>query len=205
MAVPKPQKDNKYTYADYLSWPDDERWEIIDGVPYDMSPAPGRKHQEISGKIYRIIADYLDGQKCRVYYAPFDVRFPDKIKDSEPPQSDELTYTVVQPDILVVCDREKLDDKGCKGAPDICVEILSPSTSYKDETEKFRLYEKHGVREYWIVNTSLETIAVYRLENSEYGNPVIFKKRHILRSSALEGLELELAKVFSENEIYNKK
>ncbi len=223
MAVPKPKKGYKYTYADYLSWPDEERWEIIEGVPYpldfssefpdiqgeklvyNMSPAPGKKHQEILGIIFNELYNNLKGKKCSVFTSPFDVRFPDKAKDSETPQSDELTYTVVQPDLLVVCNREKLDDKGCKGAPDICVEILSPSTSYKDETEKFRLYEKNGVREYWIVNPSLETIAVYTLESSEYGNPVIFKKRDILRSSVLEGLELELARVFSEKEIYKEK
>lgn len=126
--------EQKYTYADYKTWNDDERWEIIEGVPYKMdfsdkynfkcmSPAPMRVHQKISGNLFRKIGNHLEGKPCQVYAAPFDVRFLD-YED----QSDEAIETVVQPDIIVVCDEKKLTDYGCKGVPDIVIEILSPST-----------------------------------------------------------------------------
>ena len=115
-----------YTYGDYLSWPDEERWELIDGIPHSMSPAPSRVHQEISMELARQIANHLIGKNCRVYAAPFDVRLP---KGGE---KDEQIETVVQPDLVVVCDESKLDERGCKGPPDLIIEILSPHTAAKD-------------------------------------------------------------------------
>ena len=161
--------DEKYNYADYLTWTDEnERWEIIEGVPYMMSPAPRRKHQKVSGELFGIIWDYLKGKKCEVYSAPFDVRLGEK-------NNDEEVETVVQPDISVICDEEKLDDKGCMGAPDLIVEILSPSTSKKDKFEKFYLYEKYGVREYWLVEIEEKLITVFKLQkDGKYGRPDIY-------------------------------
>jgi len=126
--------EKRYRYSDYEKWPDDERWEIIAGEAWDMSPAPGTGHQAIVMVLSVIISNYFNKQRCRVFPAPFDVRFPDS-RDA----STDDTDTVVQPDISVICDPSKIDKKGCKGAPDIVVEILSPSTGYKDETAKFKL------------------------------------------------------------------
>jgi len=184
--------DKKFSYADYLSWPDDERWEIIKGVAYDMSPAPAREHQRVSAIIFAKIYNFLSNKKCEVYFAPFDVRLGET-KD----EADEEIETVVQPDIVVICDQNKLDKRGCLGAPDITVEILSPSTSYKDQTEKLLLYEKHGVKEYWIVNPDAKYVMIYRLEGVKYGKPEYLTENDILESRALEGLKINLSEVWA--------
>ena len=137
---------NYYTYADYLTWDEGERVEILYGEPV-MSPAPNRRHQDISRQLVRQIGNFLDGKPCKLYYAPFDVRLFEK--DGDPPEDVD---TVVQPDIAVICDESKLDDAGCKGAPDLIIEILSQSTRTHDKTRKYRLYQRAGVREYWIVD-----------------------------------------------------
>ena len=135
--------NKKFSYSDYLNWPEDERFELIDGVAYDMSPAPGTEHQSVSFELAGILYNFLKNKKCRAFSAPFDVRLPDMEKTA-----DSETFTVVQPDITVICDENKIDERGCKGAPDVVIEILSQSTAYRDETEKLRLYEKHKVKEY---------------------------------------------------------
>ena len=139
-----------YTYKDYVLWPDEERWELINGAAFNMSPAPSRFHQKISGTLFSKIHHYLEGKPCEVYHAPFDVRLPE---GNEP---EEDIITVVQPDIAIICDRSKLDDKGCKGSPDLVIEIVSPHTVSKDMKEKLALYEKHGVKEYWIIHKSMK-------------------------------------------------
>jgi len=148
--------DKTYTYSDYLSWDDGESWELINGTAYNMSPAPSRKHQEISVIITTFFFNYLKDKKCKVYAAPFDVRLP------EADENDADIKTVVQPDILVVCDESKLDERGMQGAPDLIVEITSPHTAHCDLKEKFYLYEKHRVKEYWIVHPYEETVLVYK-------------------------------------------
>jgi Uma2 family endonuclease len=158
------KQDKIYTYADYLSWPEEERWEIIDGQIYDMSPAPSRIHQELLSEILRQFANYLIDKPCRVYPAPFDVRFP-----GQQEQNQDRIINVVQPDITVVCDPEKLDDKGCLGAPDLVIEITSASTAKKDFNEKFHLYESFGVKEYWIVLPGENMVFVYTLSKNKYG------------------------------------
>lgn len=160
--------DQKYTYADYQKWDDDERWELIYGEAYNMSPAPRRRHQRISGEIYREIANYLNGKPCEVYNAPFDVRLP-LAKDD----SDIKIDTVVQPDIVVVCDQTKLDDAGCIGAPDLIIEIISESTANRDLKIKFNLYEQVGVKEYWIIFPDENVIQIFKLVNGEYGKPEV--------------------------------
>jgi Uma2 family endonuclease len=184
------QPDKKYTYADYLKWSDDRRWEIIEGTPYSMTPAPERIHQKISGILFNAIFNFLAGKGCEVYAAPFDVRLTEK------GTSDRMIDTVVQPDISVICDKNKLDDRGCIGAPDCIIEILSPSTSYKDETTKLKIYEKSGVREYWIVNTELATIMLYSLSGTQYGKPAFFHREDVIRSRVLKGFSLKLQEVF---------
>jgi Uma2 family endonuclease len=196
MAVPTPRSDYKYTYADYLLWPDEERWEIIDGIPYDMSAAPNSTHQRILMSLSSKIYNHIENRKCEVFPAPFDVRLSDDNLEAE-----DFIDNVVQPDISVICDPGKIDEKGCLGAPDICIEILSPSTAYKDQTEKLKLYEKFHVKEYWIINPGLSQITVYVLEKSEYSNPKIFKKKDVLKSTILESLEIDLQSVFLDEDL----
>ena len=145
----------RYTYADYLTWLDDVRRELIDGVVSLMS-APLRIHAKVSRNTVRALDDYLrkSNCSCEVYDAPFDVRIPHNGETE-----DNKIYTVVQPDISVICDHAKLDDRGCCGAPDMIIEILSPGNRKKDMYDKFLLYEKAGVREYWIANPKTKMAA----------------------------------------------
>lgn len=193
MAIPKRDQRIKYTYKDYLKWPDEERWEIIDGIPYNMSPAPTRKHQKISGELFASIHNYLKDKKCEVYSAPFDVRlFVDNVIDEE-------TTNVVQPDIAVICDPYKLDDRGCKGSPDLIIEIVSPSTLKKDLKEKFYLYERAGVKEYWIIYPDEKTIVSYILnEDGKYGRPEVYSEEDSIKVGVLELLEINLIDIFTD-------
>ncbi|MGE5604171.1 MAG: Uma2 family endonuclease [Bacteroidota bacterium] len=195
ISEPRPEAATKdlYTYGDYAKWPDEERWELIDGIPYNMSPAPSRSHQKILGDLHRQVANYLIGKTCEVYIAPFDVRLP---KGDE---SDEQIDTVVQPDLMVVCDREKLDERGCKGAPDLVVEVLSPGTAGRDMKIKLALYERVGVKEYWLVDPSNKTVQVYQLETEDrYGRPGIYTSADRLKVGIFTDLEINLAMVFKD-------
>lgn len=166
MALAK-KYDGYFTYADYLNWPENERWEIIEGKAYPwnevyhMSPAPSPIHQEISLHLVRQFANFLENKECKVYYAPFDVRF---IQEN---QEEGEIDSVVQPDIAVICDKSKIDDKGCLGAPDLIVEILSPATAQKDMTIKFDLYEKNRVQEYWVVHPEEKYIEIFTSEEGQ--------------------------------------
>jgi Uma2 family endonuclease len=192
MTLALKQKE-KYTYGDYLKWPDDERWELIEGIAYDMSPAPTRIHQKLSLRIERVISDFLEGGRCELYHAPFDVRFPDGN------EKDEEIGTVVQPDIVVVCGQSKLDDAGCRGAPDLIIEILSESTAAKDMNEKLFLYEKHGVKEYWIVNYWDKTITTRHLaKNGKYSKPTLLASDDLICSKVLKGLEISVNNIFKQ-------
>ncbi|MEI6826211.1 MAG: Uma2 family endonuclease [Desulfuromonadales bacterium] len=188
-------KDNvRFTYADYLTWPDDERWELIDGEAYCMSPAPGSRHQDVSRELLVIIAQYLKGKPCKVYGAPYDVRLPENTNTS-----DNYIETVVQPDIVVICDRNKLDDKGCKGAPDLVIEILSPGTLKMDMQNKFFLYQRVGVKEYWLVHPSDKTVLVFRLNNQgEYGRVDMYASEDTVSVPLLGELKIDLNEVFAE-------
>ncbi len=181
----------QYTYADYLTWDDSERWELINGVPYNMTPAPSLFHQKISGEIFRQLANYLLDKPCQVFDAPFDVRLPAGDED------DTGVTTVVQPDIVVVCAREKLDDAGCKGSPDLVVEILSPATSRRDHKEKFVCYERVGVREYWLVDPQARTVTVFSLgADGRYGRPDVYGDDELVNVKILPELAIELSLVF---------
>jgi Uma2 family endonuclease len=165
--------NKRYTYADYLTWLDDKRRELIDGFIKMMSPAPRRIHAKVSSNIAGYLWTVLrkNRGKCEVYSAPFDVRFP---KNGE--TSYDKIYTVVQPDICIVCDLSKLDERGCCGAPDMIIEILSPSTSKKDLNDKFALYEEHGVKEYWIVHPNDKAVNVFLLqENGKYDDGALYE------------------------------
>jgi Uma2 family endonuclease len=186
--------DERFTYGQYCQWDDGERWELINGVPYNMSPAPERRHQGILMRVSLKVGNFLAGKPCQVYFAPFDVRLPD-LSD----QDDSNVLTVVQPDLVVICDEKKLDDRGCRGAPDLVVEILSPSTSRKDIGVKFSLYERHGVREYWIIHPAEESLMVFTIgADGKYGRPQGYGRGDLAASTVLEGLELNLEEVFGE-------
>ena len=185
--------DERFTYGDYLTWDDDERWELIDGVPYNMSPAPRVRHQRILGELYRQFANWLLDKPCLVFLAPFDVRLP------EADESDDQVETVVQPDLSVICDRTKLDDAGCRGAPDLIVEILSPGTAHKDLKVKFDRYERAGVREYWIVDPAEKTVMVFvRGADRRYGRPEVYGAGGVMHVGIFPDLEIFLEAAFAE-------
>lgn len=181
-----------YTYADYLLWQFKERVELIKGKIFKMSPAPSTRHQQISGNIYMAVRTFFRDHRCQMFYAPFDVRLPKKGHYSE----DNKVYTVVQPDLCVICDGSKLDKRGCVGAPDLVVEILSPGNSKKELDEKFDLYEESGVREYWLVHPENQTIYMYvlRTEGIYVGLKPATDK---LRSVIFPELEIDLRQIFS--------
>ena len=194
MALPAKRIDDKYTYADYLTWNDDERWEIINAIAYNMSPAPSWRHQDISANLEFQTQKFLFGKSCKVYHAPFDVIL------QEGGESEEEAKTVVQPDIFIICDKSKLTQRGCFGAPDLIIEILSLSTAAKDIEKKFNLYEKFGVKEYWIVYPKEQMIQVYKLdENKKYGRPEIYTSEDKIEVELFNGeLVIDLTLVFEE-------
>jgi Uma2 family endonuclease len=185
----------RYTFADYLTWADDVRRELFDGFIKLMTPAPVRRHQKLSRQLFVYFANFLDKKngKCEVYHAPFDVRFPKKTK-----KNNKDVYTVVQPDIVVVCDPEKLDDYGCIGAPDLIVEIVSPTSVTRDVKDKFALYEAEGVREYWIVYPGEDTISIFVLENGKYQLKGMYTKEDKVKPSIFDDLEIDLENVFKD-------
>ena len=181
----------RYTFADYLTWFDDKRRELIDGFINLMS-APKRIHQEISINISAEIFIFLKKTKCKVYSAPFDVRLPKNNK-----KDDAKIYNVVQPDIVVVCDPEKLDDKGCIGAPDLIVEILSPSTGKRDLKDKYNLYEKSGVKEYWIAFPNEKSIHVFILNlKNKYELKAMYVEDDTISPSIFPDLILNINDIF---------
>jgi len=180
-----------YTYADYLKWTFEERVELIKGKIFKMSPAPNRKHQEISSYIHGEIYNFLPKKNCKVYSAPFDVRIPRKSKD------DKDIITVLQPDICVVCDKSILDAKGCLGAPDIVVEILSPGNNVMELENKYDIYREAGVKEYWVVSPQDKTFLIYTLKDGSYIPSRLMVSGHIATSSVLEGFSLDLTDLFN--------
>ena len=181
----------KYTYKDYLTWNLQERVELIKGYIHRMAAAPARNHQKISGKIFRAFSTFLDNKNCEVYYAPFEVRFYDL---SDPGKA---ITNVVEPDISVICNEEKLDERGCLGAPDLVVEILAPATSEKDLIYKYDLYESQGVKEYWVVSPTEKTLMIYsQKESGSYQPSRLFVRGDVIKSDVLDGFVLDLSDVF---------
>jgi Uma2 family endonuclease len=165
-----------------------------------MSPAPNREHQEISGNLIFKFKGYLQGKKCKVYAAPFDVRLP---KEGE---TKETASNVVQPDIVVVCDKNKLDKRGCVGSPDLVIEILSLSTSKRDMKEKFNLYQEHGVLEYWIVDPASQTIDRFSLDKDtdKYKQVEYFSRDDTITPTIFPELQINLTEVFPEIDEYDE-
>jgi len=192
------EQDKHYTYRDYLTWPDDFRCELIDGKIYLMTPAPLLAHQDVAGEIFTQAKLALRGKSCRAFIAPVDVRLP------SPAEADENTDVVVQPDVFVVCDVGKLDRRGVRGAPDWVVEVLSPSTAGKDQIEKRRIYERHGVLEYWLVHPTDRILTIYRLINGEFGKPDIYPLEEQTPVAVLPGVTIdwnELAPYLSDDDL----
>ena len=184
-------QNGTYSYADYLQWQFDETVELIKGKIAWMSPAPKRIHQEASGTLFVDVAVFFRDHPCRYYSAPFDVRFSKNPKDPE-----NKVFTVVQPDICVVCDMSKLDDNGCNGAPDLVIEITSKSTRQRDFHDKFSLYEESGVYEYWIAEPLEKVIYQNHLVNGRYEKVAIVGEGEILQSRHFPGLEINVSEVF---------
>jgi Uma2 family endonuclease len=183
-----------YTYADYLLWNFKDRVELIKGKIFKMSPAPSRFHQEISWLLARQLDKVFHKSSCKMYAAPFDVRLVN-FKESS---NDNQIVTVVQPDLCVICDNEKLDERGCFGAPDLIIEILSPGNSNREMTIKFDLYEENGVKEYWIVNQSEKTILIYVLKDDKFIGLKPITENGKLESPTFTNLKFSVKSVFKQ-------
>jgi len=185
--------NKKYSYADYLTWFDDVRRELFNGWLSLMSPAPSLRHQQTSTKLVQVFSNYLDYKPCQVFHAPFDVRFP-----KTPNAPDDEVFSVVQPDICIVCDTHKLDERGCNGAPDFIIEILSLNNAKRDISEKFKLYEQNGVKEYWIVFPLDEIVEVFILNaQNKYELKAQYDKYDKVKVNIFEDFEVDLNTVFA--------
>ena len=184
-----------YTYADYLKWSFDETIELIRGLVVKMAPAPGLSHQIISRKLTIRMGLYFENKNCQLFSAPFDVRLPlikDKTKDVE-------ITTVVQPDLCVVCDPHKLDPRGCIGAPDLIIEIVSPGNTKKELKQKFEVYQESGVNEYWLVLSAEKSVIIYTLnEVGVYVGSKPYTEEDTISSPQFPGMEIDLSYVFAE-------
>ncbi len=183
------KEDQTYTYKDYITWNDGERWELIEGIAYNMTPAPLRSHQKISMELSTQIHHHLKNKSCEVYSAPFDVRLP------VGKEKEEDITTIIQPDISVICNKKKLDERGCRGAPDLIIEIVSPSSATRDLKDKFQLYEKHGVKEYWIILENVRIVEIYILHKKEYGKPLIFSFEDLISGKLFKDMIISLRDV----------
>ncbi len=183
-----------YSYADYLQWTFDDRLELIKGKIFKMTPAPASNHQRISWRISGELYTYLKEKSCQAYTAPFDVRLPGKGEND-----DKKIFTVVQPDLCVICDHSKVDARGCTGAPDIAVEILSPGNNQKELRNKYEVYEESGVKEYWIISPQDKTFLKYTLSNGAYQSSKLMTIGDTVTTDILPGFELNLDIVFADN------
>jgi Uma2 family endonuclease len=181
-----------YTYADYLQWTFQERLELIKGKIFKMTPAPAPAHQRVSWNVSGELYNYLKGKSCKAFSAPFDVRLPRKN-----PEDNQEIFTVVQPDICIICDPAKLDTRGCLGAPDVVVEILSPGNNKKELRNKYEVYEEAGVKEYWIIHPNEKTFLQYILtETGQYQASRLMTLGDEVTTSVLSGFVLNLDTVF---------
>lgn len=180
-----PLRDHEHhTYGEYLTWPEDVRYELIDGQAVMMAPAPNLDHQDVAGELFRQVSNQLVGKPCRPFIAPVDVRLP------RGDEANEDIDTVVQPDVIIVCDPGKLDRRGVRGAPDWVAEVLSPSTAMHDQVVKRRIYERAGVPEYWLVHPNDRTLTIYTLRDGAYGRPDIFELKESTRLQTMPELEI---------------
>jgi len=189
--MPIPESKDNYTYADYLTWPEGERWEIIDGVPY-LQGAPSWQHQAISGNTFGQFYEYLKGKPCQVFAAPFDLCIPETNESD-----DKISNVISQPDIVVICDKSKLRKTGYFGVPELIIEITSPSTARTDKIMKFNKYEKVGVKEYWIIEPEQKIVSVFLLQdNNKYGRPDVYSEEDQIAVTIFPDLAIDLKQVF---------
>lgn len=189
--MPLPKGNSKYTYADYLTWNESERWELLDGVPY-MQSAPSWQHQALSASLVSQFYNYLSGNNCKVFAAPFDLILPNEN------EKDEESTNILQPDILVVCEKDKLKGTGYFGTPLLVIEISSPSTTRRDRVFKFNKYEKAGVKEYWIVEPDGKYVSVFTLQkDNRYGRPESYTEVDKIKVAVFSDLEIDLEPVFA--------
>jgi Uma2 family endonuclease len=185
----------QYTYADYLLWQFSERVELIKGYFLQMA-APNTKHQRISFVMSRVLGNYFYKTACQVFVAPFDVRFYDQQKSLK---ANKDIYTVVQPDLCIICDKSKLDERGCLGAPDWIIEILSPGNSKKEMRQKYALYEEQGVKEYWIIHPNEQTLFQFVLnEQGKYQLHNMFAEDDLVPSYLFPDLMVDLKEAFED-------
>jgi len=188
--MPLPQENKNYTYEDYLNWPEDERCELIEGVPH-MQVAPAWQHQAITFELGRQFGNYLIGKSCRAFTAPFDLIISDDVIE------EAKSKNVVQPDLLVICNKTGLKGTGYFGVPDLIIEVCSPSTMRNDKVLKFNKYEKIGVKEYWIIEPEGKFISIFTLqENKRYGRPEIYTEVDNVKVGIFENLIVDLKLVF---------
>ncbi|MEQ8189467.1 MAG: Uma2 family endonuclease [Candidatus Eremiobacterota bacterium] len=194
MSEPVTKENKIYTYSDYASWQDGKRYEIIGGKAYSMSPGASDMHQGVSAQLLAEFVIYLRGKKCRAFDAPFDVILP------EEGETFENSSNVVQPDIIVVCDKEKITRRGCCGAPDLVVEILSPSSTKRDIKDKRRLYQRYAIKEYWIVDPVNKRVDIYKLNKDNiYDFPEIYAEDDKIKVGIFnDELEIDLTVIFAE-------
>jgi len=178
----------RYTYGNYRMWDDGLRWELIDGEPFCMSPGPAMVHQSLAAKLLAKLVNHFDGKECQVFGAPFDVMLP------YGGESEDEIDTVVQPDIMILCDKSKLQRNGIKGAPDVVIEILSPATARRDFNDKFWLYERAGVKEYIVADPYNHVIHAYRRDPSgQFSWKKIYGADDILEFGIFPELKIPLA------------
>jgi Uma2 family endonuclease len=182
----------QYSYADYLTWQFNERVELIRGWISKMSPAPGTSHQAVSWDMAYYFANYFRKTNCKTFAAPFDVR----LLDSKKSKNNQQVFSVVQPDICVICDEKKIDERGCVGAPDLIIEIVSPGNSKREMKTKYELYEENGVREYWIANPLEKNIMLYVLKAKKYHLKKIYFDDDAIESILFKGLVIDLKEIF---------
>ncbi len=180
-----------YSYRDYLTWQFSDMVELVRGRIRKMSPAPLTLHQRIAGRIYSDIEQYLRRKPCQVFIAPFDVRLP---RNGE--AADDQIFTTVHPDICIVCDRSKIDRRGCLGVPDMVVEVLSPGNTAYDTRDKYSLYEEFGVKEYWLVSPGEMNVVVYHLHAGKYALHAEYSEPGDIPVATLPGFSLQWSEIF---------
>ncbi|MFA6293721.1 MAG: Uma2 family endonuclease [Victivallales bacterium] len=177
------KKEELYTWADYRKWPDEERWEVIGGEAYMMSPAPTTRHQSILGALAREFLNYFHNKRCKPFLSPVDVKLSEE--------------DIVQPDIVVVCDEKQIRETHIKGAPALVIEIVSPSSAMQDRMRKMRLYAEAGVKEYWIVTPHPAMVEIFLLDGKSYRMHKAFGRDDILTGGTFKNLKINLKEVFS--------
>ena len=190
MAIPERSHNGDYTYKDYAQWPEEERWELIDGIAYAQA-TPTRDHQRISRQLLFYLTAFFRGKDCEPFHAPFSVVLPEKN------QQRQDARTVVEPDLVVICDQSRLHKHGYEGSPELIIEILSPSTSSKDMITKRLLYERHKVKEYWIVDPVHRIVTAYRLDGEKFTTFEHYSHKDTITTPLFPGLAIDLSQVFA--------